>query len=614
MIVPLHVFNPTPHDRTQWVIYGSTKPHNVFMKLPRSYVNVAYVTVPPGQTDQLIEVDTEAGPEGDGLLSHAVQATLAQEFRPFLMIDGNKHYFVLSEITDLAADFTVGTWLLKGSGCIAFLWTYYGRQDDIMRFEMSYYAESLDELRKRYKVSFGVDASGVIIESRGKDHNKLMDGWLLDGQGNRLLGSFLFYRMAFNSANKGRLNTIFAELAYPLYALHEWKWWGPWRKTPIPISDKEFRRQQGNKLSQRWQDPLTYPGYILAKQPGVTGAQSGFGTWQHLPTIGAKRSDQMLPDQWICGQEACRPIHFFEEDGGELDVTKHPNFVAWNELPHWHPNVSPDRLRRTHDWDDLNTWSDWFGHDHQHYGNIWLAEDVMLNGSFASMFELRMKATHLRAGLTLPSQKPRHATNAGLSGRAAGRVLLSVVYNWMATGDEKLLNHISKRFDEVMESQFTMANSPGPLHPSRIICNDDRVFGPDKCGWIVWEDALMVMGLDALVGAFKDLQDWERAASMDRIVRMIAHSVANHGWHPTRDIIAKAILWDIKKKTQPPLTSQEWDDKNKAALSTGTDFGHWARPCLEIASRDGLQRAVDLLKSLGNETEDPTRHTYMGAE
>ena len=37
--VPLHLFNPTPHTRTQWVLYGSTEPHNVFGKLPRSASN-----------------------------------------------------------------------------------------------------------------------------------------------------------------------------------------------------------------------------------------------------------------------------------------------------------------------------------------------------------------------------------------------------------------------------------------------------------------------------------------------------------------------------------------------------------------------------------------------
>ena len=610
MKVNLHVYNPTPYVRTQWVLYGAPDPHNVFMKLPRSYVNAAFVTVHPKQGDQVIEFDSDNMPIEEGLLSSAVKKTLGETFQPHLMINGKKHHFVLSLVTDLAKDFTVAEWVLQGSDINARMWTYYGRQDDIMRFEVIFCAESLDVMRKHYKVSMGVDSLDVIVRISGKkrDHqDHLLDGLMVDAGGQKVLGSFIFHRDVFSSGTIRR-DTMLAEDIYPLYALHEWRWWGPWNKKPVEISNEEFERQLNNKTSKRWQDPFMWPGYLLNRSPGDTGAQPGFGTWQHLPTIGARRSEQMLQDQLIAAQESCRPIHFFEEDGRDLDLRSHPNFVPWDERTHFNKNVSPDRLRRTRGW-SLNSF-DWFGHDRQHYGNIWLAEDVMLNGSYASSWELKRKADLMIAGLTLESEKPRHSTNQGLAGRD-GRMLLSAVYNWMATGNKKLLDHVAKRFNENIKPDFTPAESPGPLHVSRVIWNDDRVFGKDKAGWIVWEDSLMVMGLDALSMAFADAGMRAEAADVDRVAGMIAKSVADHGWHPTRNIIAKAIRW--LGKGMHPLFLAEWEDEKKVLLATGTDFDIWAIPCLEIAARHGSTRAKALLASIKIDNDNPTHHVYLGA-
>lgn len=611
MKVSLHVYNPTPYVRTQWVLYGSQDPHNVFLNFPRSYINAAFVTVHPKQGDQVIEFDPDDRPIEKGLLSSAVKKTLSETFQPHLMINGEKHHFFLSVVTDLTKDFTVAEWHLKGSDIVARLWTYYGRQDDIMRFEMSYFAESLNVTRKHYKISMGVDSLAVIIKSSGKKrdhHEHLLDGLMVDASGQRLLGSFIFHRDVFSSGTRRR-DTMLAEDIYPLYALHEWQSWGPWRKQPVRISNEEFERQLKNKASNRWQDPFMWPGYILNKNPGDTGAQSGFGTWQHMATIGARRSEEMLLNQLIAAQESCRPIHFFEEGGLDLDLKNHPDFVPWDERPHYSEVVSPDRLRRKHGW-DLNSRFDWFGHDRQHHGNIWLAEDVLLNGSYASAWELKRKADLMIAGLTLKSKKPRWSTNNGLSGRD-GRMLLSATYNWMATGNKQLLDHLVKRFNENIKPDFTPEASPGPLHVSRVIWNDDRVFGKDKAGWIVWEDALMVMGLDAISSAFADAGMRAEAADADRIVGMIAKTVADHGWHPTRNIIAKAILW--KDKNTQPLSAAEWDDEKKVLLATGTDYDIWAIPCLEIAMRHGSTRAKTLLASIKIDHDNPIHHVYLGA-
>lgn len=610
MKIDLHVFNPTDFIRKQWVLYGSTEPHNVFRRLPNSYLNVAYVEVGPGTSDQLITVDIADGPDkGAGYLSSTVAKTLKDHklsgFRPFLMINDTKHYFHFSYVTVATHDYSIAVWLLKGDGIVARLWTYYGRQDNLMRFEMSYYCESLDALRKHFKISMGVDAKNVLITSRGKDYTHLMDDWMLDGQGNRLLGSFIFY----SDFTQDSILTLLAESRYPLYALHEWDRWGPWQKKPVSISNAEFDRQTNNKASQRWQDPLTFPGYILNRRPGDTGAQAGFGTWQHVPTVGASRSEQMALDQYIVGQEACRPTHFFEKSGFALMADRHPNFVPWDERVHWSKVVSPDRLRRTYR-GNLHSSSDWFGHDRQHFGALWLAEDVILNGSAASDWELWTKSSLLQEGLTLPSEKPGWSTNNGLAGRD-GRMMLSAVYIWMATGDKQLIRHMAKRFNEKMRKRFTKERSPGPLHTSRVICGDNRVFGK-QCGWIVWEDALMAMGLDALALAFAQEGYTDEAIEADRIASMLAKTVTDYGWHPTRNIIAKAILWRGPKT--PPLTAAQWDDEKFVLLANGTDYDKWALPCLEIATRNGSQRAWDLIWTLKLDNDNPIHHVYMGTK
>lgn len=610
MKIDLHVFNPTDHKRKQWVLYGSTEPHNVFRKLPNSYLNVAYVKVAPGTSDQIITVDIADGPNKNaGYLSSTVAKTLKDSklsgFRPYLMVNDTKHYFYFGYLTHVTHDYSIAVWFLKGDGIMARLWTYYGRQDNLMRFEMSYYCESLDSLHKHFKLSMGVDAQRVLITSRGKDYTKLMDGWMLDGQGNRLFGSFIFY----SDLQSIDMSTLLAENVYPLYALHPWDRWGPWQKKPVSISNEEFHRQTNSKVSQRWQDPLTFPGYILNKRPGDTGAQAGFGTWQHVPTVGASRSEQMLFDQYIVGQEACRPTHFFEKSGHALVLRDHPHFVPWDERAHWSKVVSPDRLRRTYT-GSLRSSSDWHGHDRQHYGNLWLSEDVILNGSAASDWELEMKSRLLQAGLTLPSRKPRWSTNNGLSGRD-GRVMLSAAYNWMATGDKGLIEHMAKRFNEIMRKRFTKARSPGPLHTSRVICGDNRVFGK-RCGWMVWEDSLMAMGLDALAIAFAQTGHRDEAAEATRIAGLIAMTVAEHGWHPSRNILAIAILWQ-GIKTQP-LTAAQWDDEKFVRLAINTDFDKWALPCLEIAARNKSQRALDLIQTLKLDNDNPIHHVYMGTK
>lgn len=587
----LHVYNPTQFKRTQAVLFGSKESYNIFEQTAVSNLNVAFVTVPPFYKGEVYG-DSNT-PEGF-LLSHAVFYAFADEdisarFAPYLEIDSRKAYFKLVNVkTSANGSYTIGDWELKHDSINARLWTFYGKQDDIMRFELVYYSETLHELRKKYSIRLGIDTPFVHVVSREKPLS--FNDSFVDAGGQKIIGSFLFWR--FLEDNDSRSDTLLAEFHYPLYALHRWKEWGPWGKVPVEINAQEFRRQLAEKSFVNWKDPFVFPGYILNKTPGDTGAQAGFGTWQHIATVGHYDSSQMLLDQLVCGQESCRPNHFFDPDGSPLDISKHPNFVSWNELPHYHNVVSSDQLGRTRGW--KLTSNDWRGHDRQHYGNIWLAEDVILNGSRASKFELDMKANLLIAGLTLPSVKPRWSTNSALSGRGAGRILLNVVYNWMATNNLILMRHIEKHIKEI-DSKHNL---------QRIICNDNRVFGKGLCGWMVWEDALAVMGWGALYQAFKKLS-WD-TSFIKSTIEVLGNRVVQHGWHPSRNIIAKQIRLD-----KVPLTVAQWEDNSLVHLATQTEYHIWAAPCLMLSL---LSRSVELLTAIKLNPNQASHHVYMGVK
>ena len=140
-----------------------------------------------------------------------------------------------------------------------------------------------------------------------------------------------------------------------------------------------------------------------------------------------------------------------------------------------------------------------------------------------------------------------------------------------------------------------------------------------KSAWIVWEDAICIMGLDAMAMVFEETGRREAAELTDELVWKIGRGLLLHGWHPEKPIIAKAIRWLGDGKPPP---RKAYDDPGEVILSYQTDYSFWAMPALAIMQRRArgkrdlavAERAKALLSQLeGKSLHSWTRNRYLGA-
>jgi len=296
-----------------------------------------------------------------------------------------------------------------------------------------------------------------------------------------------------------------------------------------------------------------------------------------------RQSEDAWLDGLIADQEGRRPIFFMESDGSIVRASDHFDYTAWDQGPHWSKVLSPDRLGR-----DVQKWElfngEWTPNDEEHdVSALWLAHDVKINDSETSRLTLEMGAEHLIARHTMPSTKPKWSTNGYGAGRAVGRTMLNVAENYLATGNLKLLLHVYKKWTEVIEPLYA---TPKEVNVYRVIGGDDRVFGGKKDGWVVWEDAIFVMGADALAVVLREAGMAAEAGKVQRIVDMITLSIVEYGFMPdaSNPMILKLVSWELKGQKIP---SEWYKDTKKEFIedSFNTDFTTWARPALDIAMR-----------------------------
>lgn len=594
----LTVFNPTPFKRTQWLLYGSETPDLTLFKLPKSYVNVGKVICPASYKGPLdIFTDQDSTPfRFHDLIWKSLKK---YGFQPALVDkDGSITPFQYLGEVESNNRCKVFRFRALHRNAVGILYVYVFHKSHILKLELAIYCQSYSSRNADVHADFKIFTNDLsqelpqikIILRYANPDNLIHVDQMADTMGRRWVGSLIYYGSP-EEMTEDEISSGLAEWLYPLYGVSKWTRWGPWGKQPIALTAK-YRLHRALKLaSQNYHDLFGHFGNILMKAPGSTGAQEEFGTWQSLAVVGNWSAEEMFFDQLAVNQESCRPIHYFEKDGEIVLSANHPNWVTWEERTHYNKTVSPDRLDRQDT--ELGNSYGWHGHDRQHYACIWLAEDVILNGSLLSREELKHKAEKLFAGETLPSKKPGWSTSGRGAARGIGRTYLGFVYNWLATGNEQLLLHAYERFVQTVKYNWTSVSQAGPMWVERII-KDPRYFA-NQPAWIPFEDALMVMGLDALAQALKTLKI--DTSDIDNISWKLGSTIVGYGFYPDlskKVQLVKAMVWDYTWK--PPKWA-DYDDPSRIQLADGTDYRVWALPAVTITERMAREKGVHTIET-----------------
>jgi len=589
----LKVFNPTPHVRTQYILYGHHDPANVVMKLPRSYINVAKVTVPSNH-----DGEANIAPEGNEPfdLGAAFKDISKKGWRLSLNINNEVKIFEAPLLLVDHSRVKIYIGRMRYSNAVVELITYVFHQANYIKYELTIYCENKTQFRTNINAKLAVVGQEKYITNiiRHGYPDKLLDNQpMIDGQGRRFMGVLFFHneKLLKDEVEK---ETLLAEYEYPLYGVARWAWWGPWKeKFELPAGYSN--RIHADKARTNYYPALNHFGWLNNKRPADTGFQQDFAPFSHLDTVLSYSAKNMYADQLIVNQEACRPTHFFEENLALVSQRNHPKFVVWDERYHYHKVVSEDQLGRTYD-TEFNE-NDWHGADFQHNSATFLAEDFLLNGMMGSLIELRHKTEKLIAGLTLPSAYPRWSTNNPLIGRE-GRTYLSIVYVWLCTGDKRLVSHVAQHIRELLEPEWVGKTAIGPIKPTRVL--DDPRTGIPGPAWIIWEDAIFVMGSDALREVMRESQIYDVEQILKNIIWQVGKSVVTYGFHPETGRIGIAMRWDSG------LPINDYNNKDLFTGSEGTAYGVWALPCLNIMKRLAIENLDEVLVALTNKRIDGT--------
>ena len=314
------------------------------------------------------------------------------------------------------------------------------------------------------------------------------------------------------------------------------------------------------------------------KRPQTTGDQHDFGAAKLVQIFASGMPYGVEEARLNAGEEAHRPVHHYEPDGSPLQVRNHPDWVCLDGRTHFNQAVSPDRLGKPFPNKILDA-NGWEGRDRQHWSSLVLNAAYLLTKSPSLEFELETEAQLYIAEHTLPSQKPRWSTNGIGASRGVGRTFLSLSWNYLATANTQLRDHMLARLREVVATQTAGGSVSGPVKPVTRFAPDPRQLMVDH--WRPWEESLAVLGLEA---AYKVTGE------------QIAHDVAvaaartliKYGWKVTQSetTIAVAVAW---KSNGQPLTAAEYGDPAMVLWSYGTGFSEWALSAVTLAARFGLE-------------------------
>lgn len=420
---------------------------------------------------------------------------------------------------------------------------------------------------------------------------------LYDGQGQEWLGELIFFHPMIPTPGGAteldmRRETLAAVMQSQFWGCStDWaasQTYGPFGfVSPIPpwINDGgraavEERRSSYISWLQNDGDPwMDWPMGLIA-HPGAPGDQHDFGAAKLIDIVASGMPHGIEEARMNATEEACRPVHHREADGSPVKSANHPNWVAWDGRTHFHSVISPDRLGKPFPEPPLNAHG-WYGRDVEHWSSLVLTGAYLLTGSHSLRYELDNEAELYLATRTLPSEKPGWTTNGMGASRAVGRTLLSMAWNYIATGNEAVRQRMSDRIDQVVWHGASGVRVRGPVKPLAVRQPDPRLLPVSN--WRPWEESLAVIGLEACYRVTKN----PRAR---QLAEMVTRTVTTYGWRisPGTTIIGTALAWKNQGAT---LTESELGNHRLALWSFGTGFNEWAvsatRFALQFAAASG---------------------------
>ncbi len=409
---------------------------------------------------------------------------------------------------------------------------------------------------------------------------------LVDGQGHEWYGDMVAVRPIAVPDVDRRVQTLMSVYMAPLYGVSlDWRSsgaFGPWGIVPQPpawLSDGGRAAALASRA--RFTSYLSVAGHPwddlplgLLRNPSFSGDQNDFGVARLVDIFSSGMPDGIEEARFMCLEEANRPVHHREADGSRVTSRGRPDWVAWGGRSHFNAIVCRDRLGKPHPEPFLDP-NSWQGRDHQHWSSLTLASAYLLTGSHSLRDELENEAELYLASHTVPSLKPRWATNDIDQPRAVGRTFLSLSWNYLCTGRTDLRDRMRARVVECVRPQHRgyLTNGATVL-PLSVVGPDVRIIANHEF-WKPWEEALAIVGLDACYRVTGEPLARDLAA-------VAARNLLLYGWKldAQENIVATGVRW---LPDGAPLSSTQYDDPNQVLWSYGTNFTLWSLPAVKLA-------------------------------
>ncbi len=430
----------------------------------------------------------------------------------------------------------------------------------------------------------------------GTRHVLLRNVTLGDGQGIRRVGALLPPLSGGDDETAQRRDdTLKAASLAPLWSATEWQQSGsfgafghvpeppPWMPDPRSVRVAANRRHAEflNWSKTTKPDPLHGPVLGPAKVPGQAGEQADFGQVGCEPVASHGLPSYLHEVEFSVLQEGCRPVHNFEDDATPVLSSRHPGWVVWDGVTHWHCGVSTDRLGKPCPRPRYET-NGWKGKDREHWSTNYMGSFALLTASPSAVLEMRNETQLYLAAQTL--QKDLWTSKPGVA-RAAGRTMLAATWLYLVTGDGELLARMRARMLESNYANWSGRDLPeGKIRPFNVRGTDARTF-PDHQGesWSPWEESQTVIGFAAYLALTED-QD----PRLREMVDALALTLLRDCWqeHPGYGAqLAYAMVW----KGGEPMTDAEREDRGKV-MWPSAGFGVWGMGALHVARDAALRR------------------------
>ncbi len=308
----------------------------------------------------------------------------------------------------------------------------------------------------------------------------------------------------------------------------------------------EFMNGDGNV----WDD------YMMGetKTPGQTGAQEDFGCLDAGATLFMGAAELLEPIYFMATEETKRPGHYYETNASEVKAINHPDWVVWDGITHWHPNVSTDRLGKTGPNFGGNLHG-WYGKDWEHHSSNLLSFASLMTGSYLLLDEVNHEIESYLSGHTLPSLKPGFATNGRFAPRAFGRTHHAMSNHYLLVGRQDLFNRMIARFNECVFPLWDGATHSPVKNWEHI--RDDRVLGSTVDAWVPWNDSLGFVGIVALYNATGN-------PNVKSVMTQWGNTILNYGWHADfsgSTLVSLTLGGGVKWRANgEPLTEVEYHD------------------------------------------------------